>query len=182
MLGGKRSAISYMKPAAAARLAPAVHPVFCNYPGRSTGDTLLVRVARRRTSLTMPTANTCPFCSTVLTEPSCWVYSNEHAVAFLDRFPSAPGHMLVIPRIHVPRISDLPRSTVDAVIDLALRSRAACASPDATIGINDGPAAGQTVPHMHLHIIPRNPGDHLDPRGGVRWVLPDTAAYFTNQS
>ena len=46
------------------------------------------------------------------------------------------------------------------------------------IGINDGAAAGQTVPHLHIHLIPRYAGDRDDPRGGVRWVLPDKAAYW----
>ena len=46
------------------------------------------------------------------------------------------------------------------------------------IGINDGAAAGQTVPHLHIHLIPRYEGDRDDPRGGVRWVLPDKAAYW----
>lgn len=46
------------------------------------------------------------------------------------------------------------------------------------IGINDGPAAGQTVPHLHIHLIPRYAGDTADPRGGLRWVLPDKAKYW----
>lgn len=46
------------------------------------------------------------------------------------------------------------------------------------IGINDGPAAGQTVPHLHIHLIPRYTGDLPDPRGGVRWVIPDKARYW----
>jgi diadenosine tetraphosphate (Ap4A) HIT family hydrolase len=50
-----------------------------------------------------------------------------------------------------------------------------------TVGINDGPAAGQTVPHVHLHLIPRSEGDVPDPRGGIRWVLPETADYWTER-
>ena len=46
------------------------------------------------------------------------------------------------------------------------------------IGINDGPAAGQTVPHLHIHLIPRYAGDVADPRGGVRWVIPEKAKYW----
>jgi len=46
------------------------------------------------------------------------------------------------------------------------------------IGVNDGTASGQTVPHAHIHVIPRRPGDVADPRGGIRWVLPDKAAYW----
>lgn len=46
------------------------------------------------------------------------------------------------------------------------------------IGINDGSAAGQTVPHLHIHLIPRYAGDSADPRGGVRWVIPGKAKYW----
>ena len=47
------------------------------------------------------------------------------------------------------------------------------------IGINDGPAAGQTVPHLHIHLIPRYDGDREDPRGGVRWIIPEKADYWS---
>ena len=49
------------------------------------------------------------------------------------------------------------------------------------IGINDGPAAGQTVPHLHIHLIPRYEGDQADPRGGVRWVIPEKANYWSGR-
>lgn len=49
------------------------------------------------------------------------------------------------------------------------------------IGINDGAAAGQTVPHLHIHLIPRYIGDMADPRGGVRWVIPDKADYWSKR-
>lgn len=47
------------------------------------------------------------------------------------------------------------------------------------IGINDGPAAGQSIPHLHIHLIPRYTGDVAEPRGGVRWVLPARANYWS---
>jgi diadenosine tetraphosphate (Ap4A) HIT family hydrolase len=47
------------------------------------------------------------------------------------------------------------------------------------IGINDGPTAGQTVPHLHIHLIPRYTEDGVDPRGGVRWLVPDKADYWS---
>ena len=50
------------------------------------------------------------------------------------------------------------------------------------IGINDGTAAGQTVGHVHIHLIPRYPGDLPDPRGGIRWVMPERADYWTGRS
>ena len=54
--------------------------------------------------------------------------------------------------------------------------------PDSyNIGVNDGPAAGQTVPHVHMHLIPRFKGDVQDPRGGVRWLIPDKADYWSNK-
>ena len=49
------------------------------------------------------------------------------------------------------------------------------------VGVNDGPAAGQTVPHAHVHIIPRRAGDVPDPRGGVRWVVPAKAQYWVEE-
>ncbi|MBK6349080.1 MAG: HIT family protein [Steroidobacteraceae bacterium] len=67
-----------------------------------------------------------------------------------------------------------PPSTAAARADLDREFRPA----GYNIGINDGTAAGQTVPHLHIHLIPRYSGDAHDPRGGVRWVLPDKAAYW----
>jgi hypothetical protein len=49
------------------------------------------------------------------------------------------------------------------------------------VGINDGPAAGQTVPHLHIHLIPRYTGDVPDPRGGVRWIIPGKADYWSHR-
>lgn len=68
------------------------------------------------------------------------------------------------------------------LLDLAKQQLDAEFKPDGyNIGINDGPAAGQTVPHLHLHLIPRFGGDREDPRGGVRWILPEKADYWTKE-
>jgi diadenosine tetraphosphate (Ap4A) HIT family hydrolase len=105
------------------------------------------------------------------------LYSDTYAVAFHDGFPSAPGHTLVIPTRHVGHVRDLRpyewRALTEAAFRLITETR-----DDLTIGINDGPLAGQTIPHVHLHLIPRTAGDVSDPRGGIRWVLPETAAYW----
>lgn len=103
----------------------------------------------------------------------------EHSTAFCDAFPSAPGHTLIVPRRHVARIAEL---TYDEAADLWATALAQINDADGyTIGVNDGHAAGQTVPHVHLHVIPRTTGDVPDPRGGIRWAIPGTAAYWDQQ-
>jgi diadenosine tetraphosphate (Ap4A) HIT family hydrolase len=115
----------------------------------------------------------------VLPDPAAHRHASVHSVAFLDAFPSAPGHTLIIPRRHVALLSDL---TVEEHADLFHLLRQVLATMrDAgarSIGVNDGALAGQTVQHVHVHVIPRKAGDVGDPRGGVRWVLPGTAAYW----
>lgn len=109
------------------------------------------------------------------------VASNGLAVAFLDAYPSSEGHVLVVPRRCVADWFELDDAEMLAVMSLAKISRAVRAD-GWNIGVNVGEAAGQTVMHAHLHVIPRREGDCDDPRGGLRWVLPDTAAYWTSDS
>ena len=74
------------------------------------------------------------------------------------------------------------RNSMLALLDQARREIATELSPDGfNIGINDGAAAGQTVPHLHLHLIPRYEGDSRDPRGGVRWLMPEKADYWSKR-
>lgn len=124
-------------------------------------------------------ARRCPFCERVLPDRRAHRRSSEHSIAFLDAFPSAPGHTLIIPRRHVALLAELtPDEHADLfglLRDVVLSMRDAGAR---SIGVNDGALAGQTVPHVHLHVIPRRAGDVGDPRGGIRWVLPGTAAYW----
>ena len=76
--------------------------------------------------------------------------------------------------------SSLYLSTKDGNLSPPLKKGGEGGFPTAfNIGINDGPAAGQTVPHLHIHLIPRYKGDMPDPRGGVRWIIPDKAKYWT---
>lgn len=88
-------------------------------------------------------------------------------------------------RHHVTSIFDLGPGEHAAVWDLVAQVRTKLAEtvhPAAfTMGVNDGVAAGQTVPHAHIHVIPRWNGDVPDPRGGVRWVIPDKAAYWSKE-
>ncbi|MCU0694099.1 MAG: HIT family protein, partial [Polyangiaceae bacterium] len=121
----------------------------------------------------------CPFCN--LPE-SRIVHANALAAAVRDAYPVAPGHTLVIPRRHAGSFFELHPAEQAAMLALLDQARAALDgefAPDGyTIGINDGAAAGQTVPHVHLHLIPRHRGDVEDPRGGIRWVLPAKAKYW----
>lgn len=119
----------------------------------------------------------CPFCSL---RP--FVCESEHAVAFRDRFPVAEGHTLVVPRRHVSSVFDLPPAELETlwrvVAEVREQLRREMRPDGFTIGVNDGAAAGQTITHSHVHVIPRRTGDVGDPRGGIRWVLPDRACYW----
>jgi diadenosine tetraphosphate (Ap4A) HIT family hydrolase len=122
----------------------------------------------------------CPFC---VIESSRVVATNSLAFAVRDGYPVSPGHTLAIPNRHVGSFFDLTHQEHDALFELVRDQKRlldAEFSPDAfNIGINDGSAAGQTVPHVHIHLIPRYRGDVPDPRGGIRWVLADKARYWT---
>lgn len=108
---------------------------------------------------------------------------SEFALAFLDGFPVTQGHTLVIPRQHVASLFELPAEEQAAVWALVAQVRGLLLEelhPDGfNVGVNDGTAAGQTLMHAHIHVIPRRHGDVADPRGGVRWVIPDTAEYWS---
>lgn len=108
--------------------------------------------------------------------------ANDLAVAFPAGFPVSPGHALIVPRRHEPDFFALSPDEQAALVALVNPVRARIAerhAPDAfNLGVNAGKAAGQTILHTHLHVIPRYAGDVAEPRGGVRWVLPETARYW----
>jgi diadenosine tetraphosphate (Ap4A) HIT family hydrolase len=95
------------------------------------------------------------------------------------------GHTLIIPKKHVGsffEITDEERADLLVLLNKAKVVIQEEFNPDGyNIGINDGPAAGQTVPHLHLHLIPRYKGDRNDPRGGVRWIIPEKADYWSQK-
>ncbi|QXE92721.1 HIT family protein [Geomonas subterranea] len=121
----------------------------------------------------------CPFCRL---DPVEAMLENELAFAFPDGFPVTLGHTLVVPKRHVASFFEVSPEERAAIFDLVGRVRQLLLekhAPDAfNIGINDGVAAGQTVPHLHIHLIPRYAGDTDDPRGGVRWIMPVKAPYW----
>ena len=103
----------------------------------------------------------------------------------LDGYPVSPGHSLVISKRHVDsffEVTEVKRAALFALLDRAKELVAHQHQPVGyNIGINDGAAAGQTVPHLHIHLIPRYDGDQPDPRGGVRWAIPEKAGYWTGR-
>lgn len=110
------------------------------------------------------------------------VDENETALSIHDGYPVSPGHTLLIPKRHTESIFHLSvseRVDLFALLDRAKFTLDREFKPQGyNIGVNDGRAAGQTVPHVHVHLIPRFEGDLPDPRGGVRWVIPDKAKYW----
>jgi superfamily II DNA or RNA helicase/diadenosine tetraphosphate (Ap4A) HIT family hydrolase len=114
--------------------------------------------------------------------PSDWIATNRLAFAIWDNFPVNPGHALVVPRRLISswwEATDEERHDLIALIDEVRNQIEHRFAPDGfNIGFNAGAAAGQTVPHLHLHVIPRYDGDVNDPRGGIRHVVPDRANYL----
>lgn len=119
----------------------------------------------------------CPFCSL-----SDFGTSSSLGLAVRDAFPLTEGHTLIVPRRHVASVFELTAEELADLWKLLVEVRFSLVEqfhPDAfNIGLNDGEAAGQTIPHAHIHVVPRYRGDVIDPRGGVRWIIPQKAAYW----
>lgn len=135
----------------------------------------------------------CPFCNP---DNSKIIMTNTHAMALYDGYPVTPGHTLIVPKRHIASFFEATREEQAAMFDLLAEMRQQLLNPSQppfdkvgslsvpdgfNIGINDGPAAGQTVMHLHIHLIPRYAGDTSDPRGGVRWIMPEKAPYWKKQ-
>ena len=159
---------------------------------RTSAGAAIDRIKPRHETLTMNTIKqpSCPFCTL---DNSRISLSNTHAIAIYDGFPISPGHALIIPKRHIASLFDATQEEQAALFDLLAAMRQHLLNPDQSlfdketnskvpdgfnIGINDGTAAGQTVMHLHIHLIPRYTYDQPDPRGGVRWIFPDKAAYW----
>jgi diadenosine tetraphosphate (Ap4A) HIT family hydrolase len=120
----------------------------------------------------------CPFCRV----PAGRILDrNELAIAVADGFPVSPGHTLIIPRRHVTDFFDLTEAELLAMATLACTARDRLGEtlrPDGfNVGANVGAAAGQTVAHVHIHLIPRFVGDVPAPEGGIRNVIPGKGPY-----
>ena len=121
----------------------------------------------------------CPFCAIPRDQV---LIEHPLALAKRDGYPVSKGHTLIIPRRHVASFFETTEEERRAMLKLLDEAKAMLDrehKPDGyNIGINNGSAAGQTVMHLHMHLIPRYAGDRPDPRGGVRWVIPEKAKYW----
>jgi diadenosine tetraphosphate (Ap4A) HIT family hydrolase len=122
----------------------------------------------------------CPFCDIPEADR---VVERELVVGFFDRYPASPGHLLLVPRRHVDTWFDATpderRALLEALDDAlaAVEARLGRRPDGYNVGFNAGTAAGQTVMHLHLHVIPRFDGDVDDPRGGIRGAIPHRRVY-----
>ena len=118
----------------------------------------------------------CPFCN--VRAP---ILADELAFVIYDKYPVSPGHALIVPRRHIESFFDAtPYEFIAmfALLNAMRRQTDAKLAPDGyNIGVNVGEAAGQTVHHLHMHLIPRFHGDMQNPRGGVRGVIPARQSY-----
>ena len=121
----------------------------------------------------------CPFCEI---PGERIIYESSSVYAMWDKFPLSPGHALLVPKRHVTTWFDATQEEKQSLVASIDRLKVLIEkehTPNGyNIGINSGEAAGQTVPHLHVHVIPRYTGDVEDPRGGVRWAIPDKARYW----
>ena len=124
--------------------------------------------------------NNCPFCKAESERDI--IASSSLSVAFFDGFPVSPGHaLIIIPKRHVSSFFDLSQEERQDLLNLADSVKQIVEEryhPDGyNIGVNVGEAAGQSIFHVHMHLIPRYQGDVPNPRGGVRGVIPDKQNY-----
>ena len=120
----------------------------------------------------------CLFCSRDRPELNDVLLENDTCYARRDNFPVAAGHVEVVPKRHVESFFDLSAEEITDAYSLLVTVQEKLSAdycPDGyTIGVNEGRAAGRTIDHLHIHLIPRNFGDVKDPRGGVRQVVPSS--------
>ncbi len=127
----------------------------------------------------MDDTNSCVFCEIIdgTRNADILVETDSH-LCFLDKYPVTEGHALVIPKTHVQYLDQAQGEALYDFLEQAIEEVRQQYEPDGmNIGLNDGPTAGQTIPHLHWHIIPRYDGDIEDPTGGVRGVIPEERTY-----
>lgn len=109
------------------------------------------------------------------------VLENKYAKAFYDKYPVQKGHLLIVPKRHATTYFDATEDEIAAIHQLIRKGKESIDSeyqPDGyNVGVNVGEFGGQTVMHLHFHLIPRYSGDIEDPRGGIRKAIPNLVPY-----
>lgn len=122
----------------------------------------------------------CIFCE-IKKAKSRIILENSHAFAISDQYPVSQGHTLIILKRHIASLFEASSEEITAIFDLGKQVQKLLSKeykPDAyNVGFNDLEAAGQSIPHCHMHIIPRYKGDVKNPRGGIRGVIPGKQNY-----
>ena len=120
----------------------------------------------------------CPFCQRDQLEI---ILENDLAIAFYDKYPIQKGHLLIVPKEHVETYFEASNAQIMAIHELIHQGKELLQekyNPDGyNIGVNIGHYGGQTVFHLHFHLIPRYQGDVTDPRGGIRNAIPNLVKY-----
>ncbi|MEW9674261.1 HIT family protein [Ammoniphilus sp. 3BR4] len=120
----------------------------------------------------------CPFCSIPKEQ---LILENELAQGFYDKYPVQKGHLLIVPKRHAETYFDATPEEILAIHQLIRQGKEMmdhAYHPDGyNIGVNVGEYGGQTVMHLHFHLIPRYKGDIEDPRGGIRKAIPNLVPY-----
>jgi len=127
-----------------------------------------------------PSHSNCIFCSL---PKKRIINESKNFFVVRDMFPISKGHTLIISKDHIEYFKDLPDQCILELFQLIKKTQEKLLEDldcnDFNIGVNDGESAGQTIKHFHLHLIPRYLGDTVDPRGGIRWIIPEKADYWS---
>jgi diadenosine tetraphosphate (Ap4A) HIT family hydrolase len=123
--------------------------------------------------------HSCPFCNP--DKDREFIVESEIAYSIFDKFPVSNGHALIIPKKHCDNYFDLTFKEQSACVFMLNKVKEIIQTrfqPDGfNVGININEAAGQTISHVHIHLIPRYIGDVTEPRGGIRGVIPEKRNY-----
>lgn len=129
-------------------------------------------------------SNPCKFCGDAYQKSKRTILENDLCFANFDGFPVTEGHIKIMTKRHVANFFEITAEEMSAIFDLALQGKKLLDEryhPDGyNVGVNIDSAGGQTIFHVHMHLIPRYKGDVPDPTGGVRTVIPEKGNYLKN--